>query len=86
MLHVLRVQVKQPAAVLNDGIAAMQEDSLMAAHDASKDGLGLAANYGIYNLSGDMLQCAGYSGNGNLNSKEEQTKWNWSLNHLKVIL
>ena len=67
-----------------------QEDNLMAAHDANKDNQGLAANYSIYNLSGDMLQCAGYSGNLDFKPEgrrpEELTTWNKNLDHLQVTL
>ena len=55
----------------------MQEDTLMAAHDEQKDGKGLATNYGLYNLSQDLILDSGYSGDLDFH------KWNLALDHTK---
>ena len=49
----------------------------MAAHDEAKDGKGLATNYGLYNLSLDLIQDSGYSGD------LDTSKWNNSLDHVE---
>lgn len=38
----------------------MQEDNRLAAHDTSKDCQGPATNWGIFNLSGDLILNSGY--------------------------
>ena len=53
----------------------MQEDKLMAAHDDTKKDL--ATNYGLYNLSLDLIQNSGYSGD------LDPDKWNNSLAHVE---